>query len=624
MSHVKLIVVARVAGIAGIVACAPPPPATATAASPAAPTAPAPSPSPSPSATPSATAAEPTRWLGDLDRLEHYLGRHYANLEDSRAALRLDLAALDRTTRSALTTARSELEATEALARFVGAFRDAHLTWSSPVPSTTYDLRLTSDGHKVVVRIAGPNPCGLKPGDEIDSIDGKPALAQLAARLGLGGIRNDALHRDAALRTWTASPFAPRDSLALTVHRGDTAVPCTLAPRAAVTEREPAAPTATTPGPLACAAFGIAPSDPPTLPFLFRPERHAELRPDPAAASDLGSGIVRLGPGRTLGWLRIPLFANEAFPATCASAWTQFRAHLQGSCDDACRDAFLDHDLPRALVATIAARLRSFRAARVSATVIDLTDNGGGVDWTSDIIRMMSPGPLVCPATAFVRDPATVKRLEGELANQRTCERPGLAPPARRALDGERAWTQAVLADAAQPCDLGDLFRGDPTGPACSLLTRKRRSPCDRPPAPPGAPLPGACPVFQPSKPPSATGPRVDGPVYILINRRTGSAAELFAAVLRDNTAATLIGEPTAGAGCGYIDGGGRIALERTGMTIEMPNCARYRADGTNEVDGVQPDVVVPWTVDDLSQFDSYAEKIFTQAAALFPPPRRR
>jgi hypothetical protein len=363
------------------------------------------------------------------------------------------------------------------------------------------------------------------------------------------------------------------------------------------------------------------------LPFSFHPERHANLRPSLTADSDLASGILRLAPGLTLGWLRIPLFSNEAFPAICARAWTQFRAHLDRPCDDACREDFLDRVLPRLLVEAIAARLDAFRAARVSATVIDITDNGGGVDWTSDIVRMMHAGPLLCPATAFVREPSTVERLDRELADQRTCEGLTLDPPSRRALEDAQAWTRSVRADAAQPCDLGGVFRGDPSspsGPSCSLLTRARRAPCDRPPAPPGVTPPDACAVFQPSRssgPPSA---RVDGPVYVLINRRTGSAAEFFAAVLRDNAAATLIGEPTAGAGCGYIDGGSQIVLTRTGMTIRMPNCARFRADGTNEVDGVTPDVVVPWTVDDLTRFDSYAEKLLANAATLFMPPRRR
>jgi hypothetical protein len=192
----------------------------------------------------------------------------------------------------------------------------------------------------------------------------------------------------------------------------------------------------------------------------------------------------------------------------------------------------------------------------------------------------------------------------------------------RRRLNDEQAWAQQVRADAAAPCDLGGLFRGEPRA-SCSLLTRKRRVPCDGWPAPPGVEqLPDGCTVFRAPGSSARRRALASAPVYVLINRRTGSAAELVAAVLRDNGAATLIGEPTAGAGCGYVDGGSPITLAQSGMTIATPNCARFRADGTNEVDGVSPDVSVSWTVDDLTRFDSYAEKILASAGALFTPPR--
>ena len=223
-----------------------------------------------------------------------------------------------------LSAARTDVEGTAALARFVNAFHDAHLVWSAPLPRTNYDLRLTSDGDKVAVKLAGASPCDLKRGDEIDTIEGKPALEQLALRLPLGSSGNEARRRDTALQTLTTSPFAPRNGLGLTVRRGGGSAPCTILPRTAAPTREPSAPSSTTPGAAACAAFGIAPGVPPALPFLFHPERHASFRPNSPAESDPASGILRLGPGRTLGWLRIPEFSNEAFPTVCARAWMQF------------------------------------------------------------------------------------------------------------------------------------------------------------------------------------------------------------------------------------------------------------------------------------------------------------
>src|SRR5262245_52232910 len=79
---------------------------------------------------PTAATFHPGPWLEDLTALEQHLGRRYANLEWNRDARHLDLAQLDRTTRAALTVARTDVEAIAALAELVSAFRDAHLQWS--------------------------------------------------------------------------------------------------------------------------------------------------------------------------------------------------------------------------------------------------------------------------------------------------------------------------------------------------------------------------------------------------------------------------------------------------------------------------------------------------------------
>src|SRR2546430_1310196 len=83
------------------------------------------------------------------------------------------------------------------------------------------------------------------------------------------------------------------------------------------------------------------------------------------------------------------------------------------------------------------------------------------------------------------------------------------------------------------------------------------------------------------------------GPLIVLVDGGTGSAAEQFAAVLEDNHAAIIIGAPTAGAGCGHTNGGTPTTLKNSGGILELPDCARLRADGSNEVMGIQPDVLV-------------------------------
>jgi C-terminal processing protease CtpA/Prc len=89
-----------------------------------------------------------------------------------------------------------------------------------------------------------------------------------------------------------------------------------------------------------------------------------------------------------------------------------------------------------------------------------------------------------------------------------------------------------------------------------------------------------------------------DGPLYILTDPRTASASEQFAATLQDNGVARTIGQQTMGVGCGYINGGNPVTLRHSRIVVWMPNCARFRADGSNEFDGVTPDYPVEWASD--------------------------
>lgn len=91
------------------------------------------------------------------------------------------------------------------------------------------------------------------------------------------------------------------------------------------------------------------------------------------------------------------------------------------------------------------------------------------------------------------------------------------------------------------------------------------------------------------------------GPLVILIDRGTVSATEYFAALMMDNRAGVVAGAPTFGAGCGYTNGGIRFVLPYSGARVLIPDCIRYRANGTNEVEGIEPDLMVPWRSNDTA-----------------------
>jgi hypothetical protein len=117
-------------------------------------------------------------------------------------------------------------------------------------------------------------------------------------------------------------------------------------------------------------------------------------------------------------------------------------------------------------------------------------------------------------------------------------------------------------------------------------------APCDRSAIWAGKP---PCEVFRPGSDVVEVQGKGNwtGRLAILADARTGSAAEEFIGWLVDNRAATLIGERTAGAGCGYVDGGRPVALKAAPITLVMPNCARFTAAGQNEIEGWKPAVAL-------------------------------
>jgi C-terminal processing protease CtpA/Prc len=101
-------------------------------------------------------------------------------------------------------------------------------------------------------------------------------------------------------------------------------------------------------------------------------------------------------------------------------------------------------------------------------------------------------------------------------------------------------------------------------------------------------------------------------PLVVLVDAWTASASEEFAEVLQDHHAAIIVGAATAGAGCGFTNGGIPTELPRSHARVHIPDCARFRADGSNAVAGVTPDVLLP-----LLERDSRYQRAAKIAAGL-------
>jgi C-terminal processing protease CtpA/Prc len=103
----------------------------------------------------------------------------------------------------------------------------------------------------------------------------------------------------------------------------------------------------------------------------------------------------------------------------------------------------------------------------------------------------------------------------------------------------------------------------------------------------------------------------------VLTDQETWSAAEQFAALLQDNRAALIVGARTGGSGCGHSWGGTPTRLPNSGATLTLPDCARLRADGSNEVSGVVPDHLLAWRANDGRAFRArMLEAALPEAAA--------
>jgi len=82
-----------------------------------------------------------------------------------------------------------------------------------------------------------------------------------------------------------------------------------------------------------------------------------------------------------------------------------------------------------------------------------------------------------------------------------------------------------------------------------------------------------------------------NGPVYLLTDAKTYSAAEMFTAVMRDNSIARTVGDTTGRAGCGFMIDTNPVVLPHSQLRFRIPNCVRLRADGSDEVAGIAPDL---------------------------------
>ena len=306
----------------------------------------------------------------------------------------------------------------------------------------------------------------------------------------------------------------------------------------------------------------------------------------------LPAGTANVGGVRT-GFLRIAIFQPQGSPALCTQAVAALAIPIDRPCDDECQNRIVTHAY-RALGEAMMDRLARLKAAGAQALVVDITGNGGGSEWTEAAARMLSRRQLRSARVSFVRGEHWVANWQ-RVIDQLAAHRERASGDERRQLDAYLAQARAFRAEAAKSC---------PPGGACSRLVPGGYATGLVAQAPAGS-FDGkdwGVWVFNAAQHNYRDGVW-DRPVVVLTDQDTASAAEQFAAILQDNRAAIVLGARTAGAGCGHTWGGTPTRLANSGATLRLPDCARLRADGSNEVRGILPDLAIPWRANDGRAF---------------------
>ncbi|MEO8453952.1 MAG: S41 family peptidase [Sphingomicrobium sp.] len=307
--------------------------------------------------------------------------------------------------------------------------------------------------------------------------------------------------------------------------------------------------------------------------------------------------------GTKIGVLRIGIFQPQGYPELCRSAVRELSIPPTKPCDDRCQDDIVTWAYQR-LTEALEDRIRALKAAGATALLVDITNNGGGSEWAEAAARSFSPRQLVSERRGFVRGIHWAKQWQ-DLAND-------LREHAKKAgrADKPRLLDWAVEADAARhqaqmPCPAGSKSCAalGTAGYSTGLVGSARAGAF--------AGKDWGVLVFNPAQFPYHDGVW-SGPLIVLVDQETWSAAEEFAAVLQDNKAAVIIGARTGGAGCGHTNGGTPTTLRNSGAILKLPDCVRFRADGSNEVRGIIPDETVAIRADDGAQFRAnlIAEKL--------------
>jgi len=282
---------------------------------------------------------------------------------------------------------------------------------------------------------------------------------------------------------------------------------------------------------------------------------------------------------KKIGIIRIGVFSPHGYPAVCKQSLVREQVDPDQSCDLVCEERLLDASF-QIITRALADVTTALKANGADVLLIDISQNGGGSEWAEAAARIVSPVPLRSAPLIVVRGHAWAERWL-DLTNDLKSQAAKASSIDRRLLKEYAARAQAIAGGLA-PCRDAECSRTASAGFASGIISEAR--------AEDFAGRPWAFKVFSPARYPYQDQVWT-GPLIVLVDQQTWSAAEQFAALLQDNSAAVVLGTKTGGAGCGSLFGREPVQLQHSGGLLWLPNCARLRRDGSNEVAGIIPDV---------------------------------
>lgn len=342
------------------------------------------------------------------------------------------------------------------------------------------------------------------------------------------------------------------------------------------------------------AALGYAPAS--SIAYSLPFEALAGCRLESDGVSRVFRASIGASSGGTrFGLVRIPRFREQdGPPQECLREWSEQLKAGRGV-----DVAALRGKVSQAWFRTLAEQLRRFKEEGVAALLVDVGGNGGGNDSGDWAARLFTPRDVHSAPLLLLASPAAKGYFDEQLGDLRKAlrEQPQASAEARARVESAIAAFERRKAQVESVSwDLSWVWRErkpwNPTGSGRLVEAGFASGQFDH--------LPISAPEDREALASAYWAAAVDafrgawdGPVYVLTDGRTASAAEMFTAVMRDNRVAKIIGTPTLGAGAGFMLEEPPVELPHSRLRFQMPNCVRLRSDGSNEVAGIRPDLPV-------------------------------